>query len=67
MYDEYKSVCEVCKKGPQHDVALYRTGKKGPGEDPHWRCSLDLPKDHTVQTEVLEVVAVIEAADETKH
>ncbi len=67
MYDVYRTVCEVCKKGPQDDVAVYRTGKRGPGEDPHWRCSADMPKDANIDPEVLQVVGVIESDSATKH
>jgi hypothetical protein len=67
MYDTYRDVCEICKKGPANDVALYRTGEKGPGKDPHWRCSEDLPKNFQVDKEVLTVVAVIESCDKAHH
>jgi len=31
--------CEVCGKTPHVDnAALFRTGEKGAGKDPHWRC-----------------------------
>lgn len=52
-------VCEVCKKGPEEEgIAIIRTSKKGPGEDPHWRCRdhVDTPVDKAVD----EVVKLIE-------
>lgn len=67
MYDEYRAVCEICKKGPKENVAIYRTGEKGPGKDPHWRCSEDLPETYNVDQEVLTVVATIESVDKVKH
>ena len=44
--------CEVCKKSPHQDgIALFRTGEKGPGVDPHWRCRdhLTMPIDPVVE------------------
>jgi hypothetical protein len=69
-----KYVCEVCGKGPERDgVALYRTGAKGPGEDPHWRCSADMPDaerinpDKIIDVTVVELVSLIESDSHTKH
>lgn len=63
----YQPVCEICKKGPEDDVAVYRTGEKGPGKDPHWRCSVDMPKETEVSADVLTTVAAIESQSQTKH
>lgn len=63
----YKPVCETCKQGPEHGVGIYRTGEKGPGKNPHWRCSAHLPSNHEVDPEVAEVTAIIESDSATKH
>lgn len=52
--------CEICGKGPMEGVSIHRTGKKGPGQDPHWRCESDMPKAKVVDQEVAELVAIIE-------
>ena len=53
--------CEVCKKTPNEDrIALFRTGQKGPGQDPRWRCAehLHTPVDETVKkiTDALTII-----------
>jgi len=61
--------CEVCGGSPFNDdnpVTLYRTGEKGPGKDPHWRCEADGGKDKQ-DPEVLEVTQIIESHGKTKH
>jgi hypothetical protein len=55
MYDVYSAICEVCKKGPKDHVALYRTGPKGIGNNPHWRCSEDRAKEIAAIDEVLKI------------
>lgn len=58
--------CEICGKGPEDGTTIHRTGKKGPGEDPHWRCEADLPWNRLPDQVVSEVVAVIEQ-DQNKN
>lgn len=67
-------VCEVCGQGPERDgVALYRTGKSGPGEDPHWRCSADMEASQLIDPskiigmQAVSIVALIESDGKTKH
>jgi hypothetical protein len=60
--------CEICGKGPQDGTTIWRTGDKGPGQEPHWRCDADLPPEKRISTEAAIVVAVIEVQNtETKH
>jgi hypothetical protein len=56
----YAMKCEVCGCGPQQDVSIYRTGGKGPGINPHWRC---LQHKEQPMPEVETLVAVIESHD----
>ena len=70
-------VCEVCGKGPRPKdggVSIFRTGPKGPGQNPHSRCQEHLTKG-TVKTiealseasgvdvTVIELVNLIESSD----
>lgn len=64
----YKCVCEVCGHGPEtNGTAVYRTGEKGPGKNPHWRCSVHMPSSAPADPVVQEVVALIENSNSTKH
>ena len=64
----YKAVCEICGQGPgTNGTALYRTGKKGPGENPHWRCSVHKTDEVVVDPLVAEVTGLIESDGSTKH
>ncbi len=66
-YITYKYVCETCQQGPEQGVGIYRTGEKGVGKNPHWRCSLHLPEVNNVSPEVIEVTTVIESSQAVKH
>lgn len=59
-------VCEICKQGPSDGVSVFRTGKKGPGENPHWRCQADAKADQ-IPEEDLILAAVIESGNATKQ
>jgi len=54
-------VCEKCGRNPQEGVTLHRTGLKGPGKDPHWRCQSHMDI-HDIDPIVLDVVSIIEKA-----
>lgn len=55
--------CEVCHKEPQKDgIGIYRTGEKGPGKNPHWRCKQHLD-DNVIDPNVDEIVTVIEESN----
>lgn len=41
---KFEVVCEVCGQGPEIGIAIYRTGGKGPGVNPHWRCDAHIEK-----------------------
>ena len=59
--------CEVCHKEPQKDgIGLYRTGKKGPGENPHWRCQQHANVEN-LDEKVLKLVYTIEGEQNAKH
>jgi hypothetical protein len=55
--------CEICGQGPMHGTSVYRTGEKGPGKDPHWRCQFHMTHQEraTVPADVMELTAVIES------
>jgi hypothetical protein len=59
-------LCEICNQGIEHGVSLTRTGGKGPGINPHWRCFAHLPADK-IDPAVQEVVAAIESGSQPKH
>lgn len=57
---EFQLKCEVCGGSPAEGISLYRTGGKGSGINPHWRCEqhLSAPADPTV----VEIVQLLEKA-----
>jgi hypothetical protein len=63
---DYPTCCEVCRKGPENGVSVFRHGKKGPGENPHWRCQQHSNIENLDQ-EVLQVVCIIEGVQHAKH
>lgn len=51
--------CAVCGKGPIEGVTLYRTGNKGPGENPFWKCPEHI-EQYKVDPAVKELTETIE-------
>ena len=62
----YPTCCEVCHKGPEDGVSIFRHGKKGPGENPHWRCQQHANVEN-LDEEVLKLVYTIEGEQNAKH
>lgn len=61
-------ICEVCGMGPRQGIAIYRTGGKGAGVNPHWRCSVHNTQDsHKVSDDVAVITAVIEGIGQTQQ
>lgn len=58
--------CEVCGHGPQTGHTIFRTGGKGPGVNPHWRCEQHCVAA-VVDPDVQQAVAIIEAAKGVRH
>lgn len=61
--------CEICGQGPMNGVTVYRTGEKGSGKDPHWRCQFHMTAEQRPDDEVASLVAIIERDNEspTEH
>jgi len=59
--------CEICQQGPRQGIAIYRTGGKGQGVNPRWRCSLHNNQESQVADDVATVVAIIESVDQTQQ
>jgi hypothetical protein len=66
MFNSTPICCEICHRTPMQGIAIYRTGKKGPGEDPHWQCTECSPL-MKVDTGVAVLAAVIEKGDRLEH
>lgn len=66
--NRFKMECEICHRSPNtHGITIYRTGEKGPGKNPHWRCVDDLKSIQQVDPGILQIAATIESDNETKH
>ena len=52
--------CEICGQGPADGISVYRTGEKGEGVDPHWRCKPHLPPHNEVDEGVIELTEHLE-------
>lgn len=60
--------CEVCGEEPNGERVLYRTGKKGPGENPHWRCEEHLKTEDlkALDPDLQALLSVLTQPDSTK-
>ena len=59
--------CEACGQGPEHNVTVYRLGKKGKGVNPRWHCAPHIPKEMQLSPELEKIVAALESKTETKQ
>lgn len=59
---EFQLCCEVCGKSASNGHTLYRSGKKGAGVNPHWRCSEHMNMQE-VSPDVREVVEAVEVGN----
>jgi hypothetical protein len=61
--------CEVCGQGLMSGTSVYRTGEKGPGNNPHWRCQFHMTHQEreAVPGDVMELTAFIESDNATRQ
>lgn len=61
----FEMKCEVCGQGPQSGVTIFRTGGKGEGVNPHWRCEPHAGAQ--IDPETWNAVALIEQATQQQE
>lgn len=50
--------CEICGRSPKNGETVFRSGEKGAGKNPGWRCRAHLTT--AVDPEVNELVSILE-------